>query len=81
MSLSYTDFAESISKSIIDVIKSYYEISNYKVVYNEKVKFKFTIYIDIDGDKYVMGYLWHVKSLEDIARMIEMNSFIRGNYY
>ena len=44
MSLSYTDFAESISKSIIDVIKSYYEISNYKVVYNEKVKFKFTIY-------------------------------------
>lgn len=77
MNSSYTDFAESISKSIIGIIKSFYEISNYKVVYNERVKFQFTIYIDIDDDKYVMDYLSHGTSLEDIARMIEMNSFIR----
>ena len=79
MSSSYTDFAESISKSIIGIIKSFYEISNYKVVYNERVKFQFTIYIDIDDDKYVMDYLSHGTSFEDIARMIEMNSFIRVN--
>lgn len=79
MSSSYIDFAESISKSIIVIIKSFYEISNYKVVYNERVKFQFTIYIDINDDKYVMDYLSHGTSLEDIARMIEMNSFIRVN--